>query len=56
MVSYFLIILTLSAMEFALDIDRDNPSIYTKPYGTLSMSPTITLIEKTTSNEPFTTP
>jgi hypothetical protein len=56
MVSYFIIILTLSAMEFALDIDRDNPSIYMKPYGTLSVLPTITLVEKPTSNEPFTTP
>jgi len=56
MVSHFLIILTLSAMEFVLDFGRDNPSIYMKPYGTLSVFPTITLFENPTSNEPFTTP
>jgi hypothetical protein len=56
MVLDFLIILTLSVIEFELDIGKDNPSIYTKPYRTLSMSPTITLIENPTSNEPFTTP
>jgi hypothetical protein len=56
MVLYFIIILTLSVMEFALDIRRNNPYIYTKPYGTLSLLPTITLIENTASNKPFTTP
>jgi hypothetical protein len=55
MVSCFLITLTLGEVAFSLDIGINNPSLNMKPYETLAVFPTLTLIKNPTSNEPFIT-